>query len=62
MQNEVLLMYELYEGVDAMSGLGAAIRQEEKIAISKNMLKSNLPIQTIIKYTGLSKEEIEKLK
>lgn len=53
-----------------MSGLGAAVRrearqegrQEEKIEIAKNMLKSNLPIPTIVQCTGLSKEEIEKLK
>lgn len=53
-----------------MSGLGAAVRQEarqegrqeEKIEIARNMLKDNLPISTIIKYTGLSKEEVEKLK
>ena len=59
-------MHEVLEGVDSMSGLGAAIRQEgeikKQIEIAKNMLKDNLPIQTIIKYTGLSKEEIEKLK
>ena len=53
-----------------MSGLGAAVRQEgrqegeikKQIEIAKNMLKDNLPISTIIKYTGLSKEEVEKLK
>ena len=55
-------MHEVLEGVDKMSGLGAAIRQEEKIEIAKNMLKSNLPILTIVQCTGLSKEEIEKLK
>ena len=53
-----------------MSGLGTAVRQEgkqegrqeEKIEIAKNMLKSNLPILTTVQCTGLSKEEIEKLK
>jgi len=34
---------------------------EGKTEIVKNMLDDNLPIATIIKYTGLSKEEIEKL-
>lgn len=52
--------------MDTMSGLGTAVRQEgrqeEKIEIAKNMLKSNLPILTIVQCTGLSKEEIEKLK
>lgn len=35
---------------------------EGKTEIVKNMLDDNLPIATIIKYTGLSKEEIEKLR
>ena len=34
---------------------------KKQIEIIKNMLDDNLPIATIIKYTGLSKEEIEKL-
>ena len=59
-------MHDVLEGVDTMSGLGAAVRQEgrqeEKMEIAKNMLKSNLPILTIVQCTGLSKEEIEKLK
>lgn len=61
-QDYNIKMHEVLEGVDTMSGLGAAIRQEEKIEIAKNMLKDNLPISAIIKYTGLSKEEVEKLK
>ena len=61
-QDYNIKMHEVLEGVDKMSGLGAAIRQEEKIEIARNMLKDNLPISTIIKYTGLSKEEVEKLK
>ncbi|MCI8630581.1 MAG: hypothetical protein HFE57_14015 [Firmicutes bacterium] len=61
-QDYNIKMKEIYEGVDTMSGLGAAIRQEEKIEIAKNMLKSHLPIETIVQCTGLSKEEIEKLK
>ena len=35
---------------------------KEKVSIAKNMLMDNLPIDTIIKYTGLSKKEIEELK
>ena len=34
---------------------------KKQIEIAQNMLDDNLPIATIIKYTGLSKEEIEKL-
>lgn len=35
--------------------------KQEKIGIARNMLKDNMPIDTIIKYTGLKKEEIESL-
>ena len=55
-------MHEVLEGVDKMSGLGAAIRQEEKIEIAKNMLKSKEPDEKIMKYTGITKEELEELK
>ncbi|MBE6348841.1 MAG: hypothetical protein E7064_07885 [Spirochaetaceae bacterium] len=35
--------------------------QQTKIETAKNMLNDNLDIQTIIKYTGLSMEEIKSL-
>ena len=37
-------------------------KNEERIEIAKEMLKDNLPIEQIIKYTGLSKDEIIYLK
>lgn len=37
------------------------IKLEGKIEIVKNMLKENLPIEMIIKLTGLSKKEIESI-
>ena len=36
-------------------------KKEEKLKIAKNMLNDNIDVDTIIKYTGLSKEEIQKL-
>ena len=36
--------------------------EEKNAEIVKNMLKDNIPIETISKYTNLTKEEIEKLK
>ena len=36
--------------------------KQKEIQIAQNMLKDNMPIDTIIKYTGLKKEEIESLK
>ena len=35
--------------------------QQKAIETAKNMLKDNLDIQTILKYTGLSIEEINSL-
>ena len=45
-------------------GVSDGISQGEhqaKIETAKNMLKDNLDIQTILKYTGLSIEEIKSL-
>ena len=36
--------------------------EKGKKEIAKNMLKENMPIEVISKLTGLSQEEIEKLK
>ncbi|MCI9084302.1 MAG: hypothetical protein HFH46_01625, partial [Bacilli bacterium] len=36
--------------------------KQEKIDIAKNMLQDNMPIEIIIKYTGLTIKEIESLK
>lgn len=36
--------------------------QEGKKEVAKNMLKENYDIETVSRITGLSKEEIEKLK
>ena len=36
--------------------------KEEKVQIAKNLLKLNVKIETIIEATGLTKEEIEKIK
>ena len=36
-------------------------KKNEKIEIAKKMKKDNVDIETIIKCTGLTKEEIEKL-
>ena len=35
---------------------------QEKIEIAKEMLKEKMPIEMIIKFTKLTKEEIEKIK
>lgn len=36
-------------------------KQEEKIEIAKNLLKEKVPIEIIVKTTGLKKEEVEEL-
>ena len=36
--------------------------EKGKIEIAKNMLKKNMPLSDIVELTGLTKEEIQKLK
>lgn len=59
-------MKEIYKGVTDMSSLSEAVFQEGKLEgkleIAKNMLMQNLSIAMISECTGLSEEEIEKLK
>ena len=50
--------YERKEGIKEGRAEG---KREKSIEIAKKMLKDNIEIETIKKYTGLSKEEIEKL-
>ena len=37
------------------------LKKEEKISIAKNMLAEKIPFEQISKFTGLSKEELEKI-
>jgi len=37
-------------------------RVEEKMEIAVNLLKDGMSIENVCKYTGLSKQQIEKLK
>ena len=36
--------------------------KEKQIEIAKKMLKDNIPIETIAKFTDLTEEEIKKIK
>lgn len=47
------------DGIEEGKAKGA---REKQIEIAKSMLKENMDIEIIIKITGLTKEEIEKLK
>ena len=50
------------EGIAEGRVEGKAEGEKNKaIEIAKNMLKENFDIETIIKVTGLTKEEVEKL-
>jgi predicted transposase YdaD len=42
--------------------IGPQLKKEEKEDTAKKMLEDGLPIETISKYTGLMKNEIEKLR
>jgi predicted transposase/invertase (TIGR01784 family) len=48
----------LLDEVTAMSGA----KREGVFEVAQNLVEMNLPIDQIIKATGLSREEIEKLK
>ncbi|MBO1308796.1 hypothetical protein JZO70_21670 [Enterococcus sp. 669A] len=37
-------------------------REEEKIEVAVSMLDDNEPIEKIVKYTGLTAEQIEKIR
>ena len=53
----------LREGFDLGKAEGKAEgRAEGKAEVAKAMLKNDLPVETIMACTGLSKEEIQKLK
>ena len=58
---------ELKEAIDAGIDIGKSEgkkegKKEERIEIAKEMLASNEPIEKIIRFSKLSKEEILKLK
>lgn len=52
---------QMVHDIDVADAFEKGSKQKE-IDIAKNMLKDNMPIETIVKYTGLKKEEIETLK
>ena len=63
---EVLRLYHLREMAqfDYNSGMKKARdegRTEEKIEVARNMKADGEPVEKIMRYTGLTKEEIEKL-
>ncbi len=63
---EVLRLYHLREMAqfDYNSGMKKARdegRTEERIEVARNMKADGEPVEKIMRYTGLTKEEIEKL-
>ncbi len=63
---EVKRLAELREKweMDRNSEIGQAQKEgkiEGKLEIAKNMLKDGMNLEIVMKYTGLSKEEIENL-
>ena len=55
-----IIKNSLYE-IGVKNGISQGIR-ENKIEMAWNMLKDNVAIKTISKYTGLSENEIKKIK
>ena len=57
--------HEIWANTMHSRGIEQGIEQgskQKEIEIAKMMLKDNMPTDTIVKYTGLTKEEIESLK
>lgn len=59
--NEVVLDYIEQHDSDAFKKHDEKVRKEALLEQAKKMLADNIPINDIIKYTGLTKEEIETL-
>jgi len=64
---EVLRLYHLREmaQIDYDSGMRKAKdegRVEEKIEVARNALEMNMPVDDIIRLTGLPRQQIEDLK
>ena len=59
---EVRKMAKTKEEKEVIGNFERFVIKKEKLDTAKIMLKNNEPIEKIVKYTGLKKEEIEKLK
>ena len=64
---EVLRLYHLREmaQIDYNSGMRKAKdegRTEEKMEVARNALRMNMPVDDIMKLTGLSRQQIEDIK
>jgi len=57
--NEVELDYIEQHDSEAFKKHDEKVRKDDHLTQAKKMLADNIPINDIIKYTGLSKEEIE---
>ena len=53
--NSMIMYFEREKGIEKG-------KKQEKIQIAKNMLKSNLSVETIMAVTGLTEKEIEDIK
>ena len=64
---EVLRLYQLREmaQIDYNSGMKKAKdegRAEEKVEVARNAKRMNMPVDDIMKLTGLSRQQIEGIK
>ena len=58
---ELLRMDQEQREDDAMARGEKKGEKEKAIEIARNLLKENIPIEIIVKTTGLTKEELEKI-
>lgn len=57
--NEVVLDYIEQHDSDAFKKHDEKVRKDDHLALAKKMLAKKKPIEEIIDFTGLTKEEIE---
>jgi hypothetical protein len=60
---ELIGMYKIFEMLekDIEDRVTPVVRANEKMLIAKNMLLEGEPFEKVMKYTGLSREEVESL-
>ena len=59
MDQQAIQQYGYEQGIE--QGIQQGVKQT-KLDIAKKLLSKNMPIENIVELTGLTKEEIEKLK
>lgn len=61
-ENELEMQFKRRDFIALQKGSLAKAKRDGKLEIAQNMLDDRVPLETILKYTGLSEDEVEKLR